>query len=476
MRMPVKHSLTALALAALTLASAVILAACGSNDAGAASGSATADRLAGRAGPVEIWADLAQSKYLLGGDGRFSLRLTILADELEDRQAQRPVDLVLVLDRSGSMTGDKIEDAKKAVLGLLEHMNPDDRLALVSYATGVTVHGPLTRGDKAGRDRLAAAIMRIEAGGNTNLGAGLSEGLRILERSEGERSGRLVLLSDGLANEGVTDPDRLASMASRAMEMGFSVSTVGVGLDFNERLMTSLADHGGGDYTFLEDPAWFADTFHKELRDARQVAARSLEIRVPLPAGVVLEYAAGYPVVVENGQAVFKPGAVLAGQPRELFLTFVAPADKEAVSVLEGLTVNGLSGEERFEGELSGALEVACTRDERAAEESIRAEVWEAQTLRQDYNRLKDEVAVQIKRGDLAGAMERIDDYERDKKAANQAVGSAKVAENLDTDLPRLKQDVEQALSPTATRQEQEHYSKTLQSESYKQLRAKDGK
>lgn len=464
MRIRIHHFMIVLGVAVLAVA------ACYSNGSGDAK---AGERLVGRAGPVEVLADLARSKYLLGGDGRFSMRLTITADEIAGRAAHRPVDLVLVLDRSGSMTGDKIEDARQAVLGLLEHMNPDDRLALVSYATGVTVHGPLTRADETGRARLAAQVRQVQAGGNTNLGAGLAEGLRLLEHSDGHRSGRLVLLSDGLANEGVTDPDSLAALASRGMEMGFSVSTVGVGLDFNERLMTALADHGGGDYTFLEDPAWFAETFHKELRNARQVAARSLEIRVPLPAGVVLEHAAGYPVVVEQGEAVFRPGAVLSGQTRELFLTFAAPADREVVSTLRGVSILGLAGEDRFETELSGSLDVACTRDVKAAEESISPEVWEAQTLRQDYNRLKDEVAVRVKQGDLAGAMSRIDDYERTKKAANQVVGSDKVAENLDTDVARLKQDVQQALSPTATRQEQEHYSKTLQSESYKELRAK---
>ncbi len=456
---------------ALIGALAVLAAACGSGS--TASADTASQLLTGRAGPVEIQADLAQSKYLLGGDGRFSLRLTIMGDLLEDHRPSRPVDLVLVLDRSGSMSGDKIADVKEAVLGLLDHMTPDDRLALVSYANGVTVHGPLTRADAKGRTLLAREVLRIEAGGNTNLGAGLSEGLRLLERTEGNRSARLVLLSDGLANEGVIDPDRLGAMASRGMEMGVAVSTVGVGLDFNERLMTSLADHGGGDYTFLEDPAWFAETFHKELRNARQVAARSLEIRVPLPVGVRLEYAAGYPVRIEGGEAVFQPGAILTGQTRELFLTFVAPTDQVADYAFKDLSVKGMAGEDRFETRLSGTLEVACTADRKAAEDSIRADVWEAQTLRQDYNRLKDEVAERVKQGDLDGAMQQIDRYERDKVAANQAVGSSKVAENLADDLPQLKQEVEQALSPSATAEEQERYSKTLQSESYKELRAK---
>ncbi|MBW2593470.1 MAG: hypothetical protein JRE58_10830, partial [Deltaproteobacteria bacterium] len=117
-------------------------------------------------------------------------------------------------------------------------------------------------------------------------------------------------------------------MASIAVEKEFTISTAGVGADFNEQLMTAIADQGTGSYYYLENPDAFAAVFHQEFNNARVVAATAVKVRVPLPAGVVLVNASGHPVKTENGYALFYPGNLRSGQTRRLYLSFKMPTHK----------------------------------------------------------------------------------------------------------------------------------------------------
>ena len=124
------------------------------------------------------------------------------------------------------------------------------------------------------RRELAALVAGIQPGGGTNLGGGLEAGLSLFAaRSMADHHRKLLLISDGLANHGVTDPHALGRMAAAGLSRDWVVSTVGVGNDFNEHLMTTLADYGGGTYTYMEDPAAFAAVFQQEYRHAAATAA-----------------------------------------------------------------------------------------------------------------------------------------------------------------------------------------------------------
>src|SRR5262249_46209262 len=156
----------------------------------------------------------------------------------------------------------------------------------------------LTDVTSAGKNRFLSALGTIDPRGGTNLGGGLLKGIEEIQ-SAPRRTGhaqRLVLLSDGLANEGITDQMQLDQIASRAVGGEFAVSTIGVGLDFNESLMASLADYGNGNYTFLENLASLDKVLAQEFYSASQVAAGDLKIDLDLQPGVEVLDAAGYPV------------------------------------------------------------------------------------------------------------------------------------------------------------------------------------
>jgi Ca-activated chloride channel family protein len=246
-------------------------------------------------------------------------------------------------------------------------------------------------------------------------------------------------------------------------------------LDFNEILMTTIADHGAGRYYFLEDPRTFARVFDKELQATRTVAATGLEIRIPQSDGVRLVNAGGYPITPQGDVAVVRPGDLLSGQQRTLYLTFQVPTDKERSFHLGAFQARfmdkGVPRELTHEAELS----LACLADQKAVMASIDKEGWGEQVIREDYGQLKEAVAEAIRSGRKQQALTKIQDYEDRNRTINAAVGSARVAQNLDEDVNTLRQSVEYTFSgaPAAVAEKKKHRSKALQYESYQIRRDK---
>ncbi len=205
---------------------------------------------------------------------------------LPRRETRPPVNLALVIDRSGSMNGDKIINAREAALEAVRCLAPDDIVSLIAYDTRVeTLVSAQQVGD--GR-RLAAAIRSIEAGGNTALYGGVTRGAAEVRRYLEDRSyvNRVILLSDGLANVGPSSADELGRLGVSLMKEGISVTTIGLGLGFNEDLMTRLAQRSDGNTYFVEESSDLPRIFAAELGDVLNVVARRVVIEIEFPAGV----------------------------------------------------------------------------------------------------------------------------------------------------------------------------------------------
>jgi Ca-activated chloride channel homolog len=436
-----------------------------------------------RKGPVAMTVSMVQDKVQQGSDGSVSVALTLAADHVLRPEQPTPQysDLVVVLDRSGSMGGQKIHDARLAVHRLIDRLTDNDRLAVVAYSNGVSTVWPLTRMTVAHRSQAAAAVRQVLAGGGTNLGGGLSEGIATLlqapvrVRPAQVRQRKLILISDGLANQGITDPVALGKMAANAAEHNFTVSTVGVGLDFNEILMTTIADHGAGRYYFLEDPQTFAQVFDKELMATRTVAASGLEIHIPQTDGVRLVNAGGYPITTQDNVAIIRPGDLLSGQQRTLYLTFQVPTDQERGFHLGPFQARFLDDGVVRKLTHDADLTLACIADQKAVMASIDKAGWGDQVIREDYSQLKEAVADAIRQGRKGQALTKIQEYEDRNRKVNAAVGSAKVAKNLNKDVNVLRQRVEETFAgaPAAIAEKQKQRAKALQYESYQMRRDK---
>ena len=186
-------------------------------------------------------------RILIPGPGEGTLQIQVIAPELPPSADRRKLNLAVVIDRSGSMAdARKLEYVKAAVHQLVDRMGPDDVLALVAYDHQVQVPWPARRID-GNREALHRIVSSLYPGGRTFLSGGLEEGYRQARAMRGRGYvSRVVLLSDGLANVGVTSRGALRERASMMSEQGVSISTFGVGFDFDEELLAMTAAGGGG--------------------------------------------------------------------------------------------------------------------------------------------------------------------------------------------------------------------------------------
>jgi Ca-activated chloride channel family protein len=418
---------------------------------------------------------LVQTRVLKGSPGRVGLELTLAAAAPAAPSAdERGIDFVVVLDRSGSMQGAKLEYARQSLQHLLAGLNADDRFALFSYSDAVQKQCDLLPVTDANRALMRTAVAGIDSSGATNLGAGLRAGIDLISAaSRPGHPGRVILISDGLANRGVTDPSALAGMAATAAGREFAVSTVGVGADFNEFLMTQIADRGAGSYYYLENPSAFAEVFRREAVSAKTAAATGISISIPLPPGVRVADAAGYPVSVAGDRAVFYPGSLRSGQTRRIFLTLQVPTETEARFDLAGITARWVQEGVGRETRLEQTFTIACVGDADRVAASIDRSRWEGKVLKEDYGRLKQEVASHVRSGRVEAAMKSIDAYESEQRTLNSAVRSPAVERNLETDLKDLRHRVADSFSgpPAAAAEKQKAGAKALQYEGYTERR-----
>ncbi len=233
--------------------------------------------------------------------GRNDVYLTADIKAVEQQgSARSPVNLALVIDRSGSMSGFKLNQAKQAAKALVGQLRSEDRLTIVHYGSDVkAMEGIFVTPEN--HDRLLAYIDGIWDDGGTNIGAGLSTGRDLLLKAKHDfKVNRMILISDGQPTEGVTDHGSLTGIVREVRQAGISVSSIGVGTDFNEQLMESFAEVGAGAYAYLQDAAQLQQIFQKDLNAAGTQVARNVTLTVKVPAGARLVRALGYTPIARS--------------------------------------------------------------------------------------------------------------------------------------------------------------------------------
>lgn len=237
------------------------------------------------AAEVKIDAELGHTVLPTSKTGTVYLRLSLKSLAAKTRDRRTPINAALVIDRSGSMRGSRISAAKKGARVALERLSSDDTIAIVAYNHEVDVLSPAAP-LSGSRGRLERVIDKLTANGRTALFDGVKEGGRQLEEFlSDDNVNRVVLLSDGLANVGPSKPKDLARLGRKLASKGISVSTIGLGLDYNEDLMQRLAAASDGNHVFVERPSDLAEIFDQEFGDALSVSARDLTIIIECKAG-----------------------------------------------------------------------------------------------------------------------------------------------------------------------------------------------
>ena len=208
-----------------------------------------------------------------------------------DPSARRrvPVNAVLILDRSGSMRGVKIERARDAARSLVQVLGPEDRLAIVEFSSDPTVLVASTPVSAEARARALAAIEGVEAVGGTNMSMAFDAAAPQLARGRAQgRADKVFLASDGQANAGIADRAGLLALARRDFAPA-TLSTFGIGDDYDEDLMSALAAQAGGRARYIDSPQMLAGAFRDELSRAASLVARGVRVRVAGLHGASLE-------------------------------------------------------------------------------------------------------------------------------------------------------------------------------------------
>ncbi|WP_245927429.1 vWA domain-containing protein [Aphanothece hegewaldii] len=175
------------------------------------------------------------------------------------------LNLGLVIDRSGSMQGQKMDYARKAAIYAVEQLKESDRVSITIYDNQVEVIVPNTLATN--KTQIIEKIKHIHSRGSTNLYEGwLEGGKQVSQKYNNEQLNRVILLSDGLANDGETNPDVICTHVHGLMQHGVSTSTMGIGDDFNEDLMEAMAKSGDGNYYYIESPDSLPTIFQAELQ------------------------------------------------------------------------------------------------------------------------------------------------------------------------------------------------------------------
>lgn len=202
--------------------------------------------------------------------------------------AERPPQaLSLVIDRSGSMAGRPLEEARRCAEYVIGKLRPTDAVSLVQFDNRVQRLWPaVPLGDGA---PLRAAIAGIHAGGNTHLHGGWREGVDTLSDVAGQGLKRVILLSDGQANEGLTEPTAIAAQCAEWAAKGITTSTYGLGNQFNEELMVAMARAGGGNHYYGDTAEDLMEPFQQELELLGNLCLRDLRIHATAPDGVQVQ-------------------------------------------------------------------------------------------------------------------------------------------------------------------------------------------
>jgi Ca-activated chloride channel family protein len=359
-------------------------------------------------GAGTLAANLSGAHVLYASPGEMYLAVDLTTHDAK-KSHRAPLNVAIVIDRSGSMQGEKLVQAKEAAKGLVARLTDRDRVALVQYDDSAQLLVPQRTADGQAKEHLYGVIDRITDAGGTNLHDGMALGRDEVMKTLAEgRINRVILLSDGQANVGITDTPTLAQIASVASEKGVRITTVGLGVDYNEDLMEAIAENGRGQYYYVRDASTLQAVFAGELDAMQATVAQKATLRLsPTCDGSEIVEVYGY-TWRREGNAVIVPLADLTGgEARKILVRVKVPTQARGhVRAVEAvLTFDEADGKGHKTARV--ALGVQVTSETALIESSANKEVL-AKVEKVETATTLRKAAEAYDKGDVSGAQQLI--------------------------------------------------------------------
>ena len=371
----------------------------------------------------------AATPWLIAGEGQSThLKVTLEGFELPESRVRPEVNVAIVLDRSGSMDGEKIRYAREAAIMAIDLLDSRDIASVVAYSDTVSVLVPATR--VTDRRYLRQRISDIYADGSTALFAGVSKGAQeLLKFFDSNKVNRVILVSDGLANVGPDSPSALGDLGASLGRSGISVTTIGLGLGYNEDLMVRLAERSDGNHAFVENSVDLARIFEYEFGDILSVVAQDVQIEIMCAPGVRPVRVLGREAEIIGSRVITSINQLYSQQEKYILLEVEIDPHEEAQDIpmaevtlsydnlvsrrshrlntllQVGFTANRDQSEEFRDVSVieSAVLQIATVRSDEAIKLRDEGRIEEAKAVLEQNSEYLQEAAKELSSEDLAG-------------------------------------------------------------------------
>lgn len=352
--------------------------------------------LEGRVGHPRVAADRDASTFVLA----------TITGANDARASAVPLDLTIVMDTSGSMRGSRLNNAIEAARGMVRRMRDQDTVTVITYSGAAQLLVPPTSLDPFTVNRVVDMLGRVESMGDTCISCGLEMAMAH-QSPRTDRVSRILLLSDGEATTGVLDESGFAVLAQRAQTLGSTVTTVGVDIEYNERVMGTLARFSNGRHYFVETPMGLPPVFDQEFESVSRTVANNVELVVDLAPGVTVERIFERDARVEGNRVIVPFGIVAPGEQKTFLVGVRVPRTTDTERPVASMRLSYSDLVRNAIGGCEGSLGVQTTTS--ATEVSELDPIVEARISRSETIAAFEEANELSRRGQIDAARERLD-------------------------------------------------------------------